>query len=128
MVQRVGDARIRATSKPMDVVILVLLLVQLALGMLTIPFSAQHLDGAEMLKLVGWAQRIWTFQGGAAELIADVSIVFRLHLALGLTIFLLFPFTRLVHIWSGIAAIGYLFRPYQIVRTPRTRAKVPVRS
>jgi len=115
--RRVGDARIRATSKPMDVVILVLLLLQLALGLTTIPFSAQHLDGSEMLKLVGWAQRIWTFQGGAAELIADVSIVFRLHLALGLTIFLLFPFTRLVHIWSGFASIFYVLRPYQLMRS-----------
>jgi nitrate reductase gamma subunit len=95
----------------------VLLLVQLALGLLTIPFSAQHLDGAEMLKLVGWAQRIWTFQGGAADLIANVSIVFKLHLALGLTIFLLFPFTRLVHIWSGFASIFYVLRPYQLMRS-----------
>jgi nitrate reductase gamma subunit len=29
-----------------------------------------------------------------------------------------FPFTRLVHIWS--APVGYLFRAYQIVRAKRT--------
>jgi nitrate reductase gamma subunit len=118
--RRVGDARVRATSKPMDIAILVLLLVQLALGLLTIPFSIQHLDGSEMLKLVGWAQRIWTFRGGAAEMIADVPVMFRLHLALGLTIFLLFPFTRLVHIWSGFASIFYVFRPYQLMRSRGT--------
>jgi nitrate reductase gamma subunit len=77
----------------------------------------QHLDGSEMLKLVGWAQRIWTFRAGAAELIADVSIVFKLHLTLGLTIFLIFPFSRLVHIWSGFASIFYVLRPYQVMRS-----------
>ena len=30
---------------------------------------------------------------------------------LGMTIFLLFPFSRLVHVWSGFATVGYLFRP-----------------
>jgi len=120
LLRRVGDARVRATSKPMDIVILALLLVQLALGMLTIPFSAQHLDGSEMLKLVGWAQRIWTFQPGAAEMIASVPVMFKLHLALGLTVFLLFPFTRLVHIWSGFASIFYVFRPYQLMRSRGT--------
>ncbi len=36
-----------------------------------------------------------------------------------MTIFLLFPFSRLVHIWSGFAAAGFLFRPYQVVRSRR---------
>ena len=35
------------------------------------------------------------------------------------TIFLLFPFSRLVHIWSGFASVGYLLRPYQVVRSRR---------
>ena len=114
--RRLGDARVLATSKPMDIVIMLLLLAQLALGLASIPVSAGHLDGAEMLKLVDWAQRIWTFRSGAAGVIADVSIVFKLHIALGLTIFLVFPFSRLVHVWSGFASIAYLFRPYQLVR------------
>ncbi len=115
--RRLVDSRILRNSKPMDVVILLLLLGQLALGLLTIPFSLQHLDGSEMLKLVEWAQHIWTFRGGAADLLSDVAMVFKLHLFIGLTVFLIFPFTRLVHIWSGFAAIGYVTRAYQIVRT-----------
>ena len=114
--RRLGDARILTTSKPMDIVIILLLLAQLGLGLAGIPVSAQHLDGGEMLKLVAWSQLIWTFRPGAAEMIAGVSIIFKLHLVLGLTIFLLFPFTRLVHIWSGFASVTYLFRPYQLVR------------
>jgi len=63
-----------------------------------------------------WAQRIVTLRGGASDLVANASWIFKAHLVLGLTIFLIFPFTRLVHIWSGFASVLYLFRPYQIVR------------
>ena len=70
-----------------------------------------------MLRLAGWAQQIVTFQAGAAELLVEAGWVFKLHMFLGMTIFLIFPFTRLVHVWSGFAAIGYAVRPYQIVRT-----------
>jgi len=45
-----------------------------------------------------------------------VDWVFKLHMFLGMTIFLIFPFTRLVHVWSGFASLSYLIRPYQIVR------------
>lgn len=114
--RRLVDPRIRVTSRPMDIVVLLLFLVQLGLGLLSITVSWAHLDGAEMLKFMDWAQRIVTFRGNAAELLADVSMVFKLHIVLGLTVFLIFPFSRLVHIWSGFAAVFYLFRPYQVVR------------
>jgi len=71
-------------------------------------------QSSQMLALCAWAQHIVTFRPGAAALVADVSWIFKLHLFLGLTVFLLFPFTRLVHIWS--APIWYLGRRYQIVR------------
>ena len=115
--RRVGDLRILRAGSTGDVAILLLLGAQLALGLLTIPLSLQHADGGEMLKLVTWAQRIWTFRPGAAEAIADVALLFKLHLAIGLTVFLVFPFTRLVHIWSGFGALAYLGRAYQIVRS-----------
>jgi nitrate reductase gamma subunit len=114
--RRLADARIRVNSKPMDIVVLVLLLAQLTLGLLSITVSWAHLDGSEMLNFMEWAQRIVTFRGGAAGLVAGASPVFKLHIVLGLTIFLIFPFTRLVHIWSGFATVYYLLRPYQIVR------------
>lgn len=119
LLRRLGDARIRSTSKPMDIVMLVLLLAQAVLGLVTIPLSAQHPDGSEMVKFMVWAQHIWTFRTGAVPLIADVSIIFKLHIVLGLTVFLLFPFTRLVHIWSGFASVFYLIRPYQLMRRRR---------
>jgi nitrate reductase gamma subunit len=114
--RRLADPRIRVTSSPMDVALLLILWVQLALGLATVPLSGQHLDGSMMLVLAEWAQRIVTFQSGAAELVAGVPWVFKLHMVLGLTIFLIFPFSRLVHIWSGLASVAYLTRAYQIVR------------
>jgi nitrate reductase gamma subunit len=114
--RRMMDARIRATSRPMDIAVLLLLLAQLALGLLSITVSWAHLDGGEMLNFMEWAQRIVTFRAGAADLIAHASPVFKLHIVLGLTVFLVFPFTRLVHIWSGFAAVFYILRPYQLVR------------
>ncbi len=115
--RRLFDVRIRATSSFGDIAILLLLWVQLTLGLLTIPISAQHLDGTEMVKFMNWAQGIVTLHPDAA-LIADVSPIFKLHLFIGMTIFLVFPFTRLVHVWS--APIWYLGRTgYQVVRTRR---------
>ena len=117
--RRLGDVRIRANSKTSDIVLLVLLWLQLALGLATIPLSAQHLDGSMMLKLADWAQHIATFQAGAPELLNDASWVFKLHMFLGMSIFLIFPFTRLVHVWSGFGTVVYLVRPYQLVRSRR---------
>ncbi len=112
--RRLNDPRIRATSRPMDIALLYLLMAQLVLGLITLPVSLFHLDGSNMLRLAEWAQRIVTFRGGAAEQVANVSWVFKLHLMLGMTLFVVFPFSRLVHIWS--APLGYLGRPYQIMR------------
>ena len=120
--RRWTDPRIRATSSFWDIAILALLLAQLVLGMFTIVVSLGHLDGHEMVKFMAWAQGIFTFDGAAASYIEDVALVFKLHLFLGLTIFLVFPFTRLAHIASGFfAPLRYLFaRPgYQIVRSRR---------
>ena len=85
------------------------------LGLATLPVSLGHADGATMLVLAEWAQRIVTLRGGAADLLTDVHWIFKLHIIGGLTVFLLFPFSRLVHIWS--APVWYLGRKgYQIVR------------
>ncbi len=114
--RRLFDPRIRNTSSFGDIAILLLLYVQLMLGLATITVSLRHLDGSEMVKFMDWAQGILTLQPGVWQLVADVNPLFKLHLVLGMTIFLVFPFTRLVHVWS--APVWYLGRPgYQIVRT-----------
>lgn len=117
--RRLSDVRIRATSKTSDILILVLLWVQLALGLATIPLSAQHLDGSMMMRLAEWGQRIVTFRSGAVDLLAGAGWIFKTHMFLGMSIFLIFPFTRLVHVWSGFGTLAYVLRPYQVVRARR---------
>ena len=117
--RRLFDPRIRLTSHRTDIAILVILWVQLVLGLVTLPFSYSHrADASAMLILAGWAQGIVTFQPDAAGLLA-IDWPFKVHMVLGMTIFLLFPFSRLVHVWSGLASVAYLFRPYQLVRSRR---------
>lgn len=117
--RRLMDPRVRAHSSFSDTAIIILLWVQLFLGLLTIPVSMTHLDGYEMVKLMSWAQGIFTFNPEAASYIAETNPIFKLHIFLGLTIFAVFPFTRLVHMLS--IPVRYFTRSgYQIVRTKRS--------
>ena len=118
--RRLFDARIRKTSSFGDIAVLLMLYAQLILGLSTIPVSLNHLDGHEMVMFMTWAQGILTLQPGVSVLVADANPIFKLHLFLGMTIFLVFPFTRLVHVWS--APVWYLGRRgYQVVRTRNGR-------
>lgn len=117
--RRMFVARIRATSSMTDVLVVFIFWIQITLGMITIPFSLSHHDATIMLNLSEWAQHILTFRAGAAEFIKGTEWPFQMHLILGQTIFLLFPFTRLVHILS--APMKYIGRPYQVVRSRDAR-------
>jgi len=125
--RRVTDPRILLNSRKWDLAVVLMLWLQLALGLLTVPLSAEHMNGAMFEILTTYVKGIVTFNGGVWQLMAAVPLIYKLHILLGFTIFLISPFTRMIHIWSGAGALAYLFRPYQIVRTPRTRAKDPVR-
>ena len=123
MHRRLADPRIRKNSSPADIGVLAILNLQLVLGLATIPISSQHLDGGEMIRFMAWAQGIFTFEAGVAGYVASAHWIFKAHLFLGLTIFLIFPFTRLVHMLSF--PIRYLFRPgYQVVRSRRDASSV----
>ena len=125
--RRLFDARIRQTSTYMDLAILTILWVQLVIGLLTLPFSLGHKDATAMLTLSHWAQGIVTVQPVDAKTLQGLDWPYLVHLVLGMTIFLLFPFSRLVHIWS--APVWYLGRRgYQVVRTRRTVGTGPARG
>ncbi|SHK25347.1 respiratory nitrate reductase gamma subunit [Marinobacter antarcticus] len=112
--RRLTDPRVKASSTFADNMIIVVLMVQVVLGLATILPTLGHLDGGTMMKLASWAQSIFTFQGGAAEYMTGVHWIYKLHMFLGLTIFVLFPFTRLVHMLS--VPLEYFGRKYQVVR------------
>ncbi len=120
--RRLFDPRIRATSSFGDIAILLLLFAQLLLGLATIPISLGHLDGHEMVRFMSWAQGILTLDPVASVFVMNAHWIFKLHLMLGMTIFLVFPFTRLVHVWS--APVWYLGRRgYQVVRSSQPASK-----
>lgn len=119
--RRLFDARIRVTSTFADNAILIILWIQLVLGLVTVPYSLQHEGAGVMLALSEWAQRILTFRiDGTADLVAGQEWPYQAHILLGLTIFLIFPFSRLVHMFS--APVRFLWRPgYQVVRQRNRR-------
>ncbi|CAN1565546.1 NarI Nitrate reductase gamma subunit [Burkholderiaceae bacterium] len=114
--RRLTNARICATTRRRDWLLLGWILGALLLGLLTITESAQHSDGELMVRLMMWAQHLLTFQGDAASFMLDAPWLFKLHMMMGMTLFVIFPFTRLVHVWSGFASVTYLLRPWQLVR------------
>ena len=115
MWRRFTDDRISNTSSFSDKLVLVLLFIQLNLGLLSIFTSVKHLDGYTMMNLAGWAQDITILRPWqAAARIEQTDLIYQLHMALGITLIAIFPFTRLIHIIS--APIWYFGRRYQIVR------------
>jgi nitrate reductase gamma subunit len=117
--RRIFDPRIRLTSHRTDLAILVILWVQLLIGLSTLPASLHHVaDPQTMLRLANYLQGLVLFSPDA-RLVIGVEWHFQAHLLLGMTIFLLFPFSRLVHVWSGFGTLAYLVRPYQLVRARR---------
>jgi len=116
LARRFGNDRLRAATSFKDKIVLLWILGTLLLGLSSIYVSTGHLDGHVMVQLMTWAQHIVTFRGDAAGFIAEAPLVFKLHLFMGMSLFVIFPFTRLVHIWSGFGAVTYLGRAFQLVR------------
>ncbi len=117
--RRMFNKRVRAASRWMDINILGWLILTACVGFSTIFWSvghAEHQDFAVMIRLTEYVQSVITLQANP-DLLVGIDTVYKLHMFLGLSVFLFFPFTRLVHIWS--APVGYLFRAYQIVRAKR---------
>jgi len=114
--RRWTEIRVAHNTRVSDWVTLLWILLVLVVGLVSIFTSIHHKDGAVMIQLGDWAQRIVTFRGGAVEALAGVPRVYLLHMVLGMTLFVIFPFTRLVHVWSGFASVTYLGRARQIVR------------
>ncbi|ALH95741.1 respiratory nitrate reductase subunit gamma [Acinetobacter equi] len=116
IIRRFSSDRLSTNTTWRDKLVLVWILITLLLGLSTIGVSAHHADGEEMVALMTWAQHIVTFKADAASYIVHANWVFKAHLFMGMTLFVIFPFTRLVHIWSGFGILSYLRRTPQLVR------------
>ncbi len=121
--RRLFNSRVRAASRWMDINILGWLALTAAIGVSTIPVSIGHAstgDPQVMIVLAEWVQSILYLHPNP-DLMRGVNGIYKLHVFLGMSVFLFFPFTRLVHVWS--APFGYLGRAYQIVRSKRSAAR-----
>lgn len=114
--RRLSDQRILKTSDKSDIFVLFLLLTQLLIGLASIFISYQHInDPKSMIALAQWVQGIFTLSPNISDYIINEHWIFKTHLFLGMTIFLVFPFTRLIHAFS-FPYIFLLREGYQIVR------------
>lgn len=116
LIRRYSSDRLRRVTNLKDKMVLLWILATLLLGLGSIFVSFDHLDGHTMTSLMRWAQHVVTFRGDASSFIEGAPIVFKLHLVMGMSLFVIFPFTRLVHVWSGFGALSYLGRAFQLVR------------
>lgn len=112
------DSRARAVTSGMDWVLLLVLLIQVFTGIGVALFdrwgSLWYLSTA-----VPWLWSLIKFQPEVSTVTALPALI-QFHLVWGFLIILLFPFSRLVHIFT--IPLEYLWRPYQVVvwyRDPR---------
>src|SRR3546814_2484886 len=116
--RRLFDRRIRLTSKPTDIFILLFIYAQLILGIVGIPVSLANAYGSYMLVMAEWARGIMTIQAGTADRLDGVPWIYKIHLVAGMSTFLITPLTRMLHVW--FAPIWYLGRHgYQVVQIGR---------
>jgi len=96
--RRLADPDIRLNSRKWDIAVAMMLWLQLALGLLTVPLSAFHMDGILFETLTSYVKGIVTLNGSASSLMMNVPMIYKLHVLLGFTIFLISPFTRMIHV------------------------------
>jgi nitrate reductase gamma subunit len=117
--RRLVDVRVRINSDKSDIFVLVLLYSQLLLGLFSIFISYNHLDDpSSMIAFANWVQGIFIFTPDLSSYIVNEHWIFKCHLFLGMTILLVFPFTRLIHIFS-FPYLYFLREGYQLVRSLR---------
>ncbi|MCY7978210.1 respiratory nitrate reductase subunit gamma [Bacillus inaquosorum] len=111
--RRLFDKRIRKTSSPSDILTLLLLLFMMLSGVAA-TFLNIDSKGFDYRTTVGpWFRNIALFRPDAS-LMESVPLWFKLHIIIGYVVFILWPFTRLVHVFS--LPLKYLTRSYVVYR------------
>lgn len=105
--RRFGNDRVYAASSLADLTIILLLLGEISLGLFSTFSSPMNFD--YRVTIAPWLRGLLTFSP-IASLMENVPLTFKLHVMMGFAIFGLWPFTRLVHVWS--VPIEYISRPF----------------
>ena len=114
--RRITNPRVKAVSRQRDNFVIFWLLITALLGLNTIPGSMHHAAEGDVSQMLALAEYVKSSAARSVDpaLIANVSVSYKIHMFFGMTVFLVFPFTRLVHVWS--VPLTYLGRAYQVVR------------
>ncbi|AGE65334.1 respiratory nitrate reductase subunit gamma [Bacillus subtilis] len=111
--RRLFDKRIRKTSSPSDILTLLLLLFMMLSGVAA-TFLNIDSKGFDYRTTVGpWFREIALFRPDPS-LMESVPLWFKFHIVIGYVVFILWPFTRLVHVFS--LPLKYLTRSYVVYR------------
>lgn len=112
--RRLTDPRIRKTSSFGDMLSIILLTMIVVIGMAATLFNTTASSDFDYRETISpWIRGVLTFTPDGM-LMAEVPIIFKIHVLLGLALFAVFPFTRLVHMLS--MPITYLRRSYVLYR------------
>ncbi|MPZ84490.1 MAG: respiratory nitrate reductase subunit gamma [Actinophytocola sp.] len=125
--RRVVNGRVRRATTTMDKVLYAALAAMVVLGMTATVGTNLLGDGYDYRETIAvWFRGIFWFSP-QTHLMTDTPLIYQLHAIGGFLFLALWPFTRLVHVWS--APLAYLWRPYVIYRTrhgaPPTPAPAP---
>jgi nitrate reductase gamma subunit len=114
LARRLANPRVRLTTTRSDKALFALLSVTVALGMAE-TVGKNLLGGGYNYRdsVAVWFRGIFQFHPDAA-LMAHAPLVYQLHALSALVFIAMWPFTRLVHVWS--APVAYLWRPYIVYR------------
>ena len=116
------SGRLRLVTTPLDWVVYALVVVIVAIG-LWATLGGGGYDYRETVAV--WFRSLFVLNPNV-DLMAGAPLVFRLHAAVAFGFVALWPFTRLVHIWS--VPLGYLFRPYMVYRSAGSESRPTVRT
>lgn len=116
--RRVASAKVRMVTTPADWAVLVLLIVQVALGLI---MAFGYRWGATWFvhTVTPWVVSLATFQP-APQYVSALPWIPKLHFLNAILLIAVFPFGRLVHMVSF--PVGYLWRSFQLVIWTRRKA------
>jgi nitrate reductase gamma subunit len=116
--RRVASSKIRMVTTPADWVILVLLIFQVALGLM-IAFMYRWGASWFIHTVTPWVVSLATFQP-APQYVASLPLIPKLHFLNATLLIAIFPFGRLVHMVGF--PVSYLWRSFQLVIWTRRKA------
>jgi nitrate reductase gamma subunit len=108
--RRFGNDRVFAVSSAADLIVVILVLIEVSLGLASTITNVLSTGSFDYRETIGSWFRGLLFLQPAASFMAAVPLVFKLHVVVGFGIFAIWPFTRLVHVWS--MPIEYINRAY----------------